>query len=82
MKLLNFLRHLMPMQPQQIYYLELLAVVLGIISVWFAKKEHILVFPTGIISTCVLCVHLLSIYTLRRCYYKYLLYINEFVWLV
>ena len=32
-------------------FLELLAVVLGIISVWFAKKEHILVFPTGIVST-------------------------------
>lgn len=32
-------------------FLELLAVVLGILSVWFAKKEHILVFPIGIIST-------------------------------
>ena len=28
--------------------LELLAVILGILSVWFAKNEHILVFPTGI----------------------------------
>lgn len=32
-------------------FLELLAVVLGILSVWCAKKEHILVFPIGIIST-------------------------------
>ena len=31
--------------------LELAAVVLGIFSVWYAKKENILVFPTGIIST-------------------------------
>jgi len=30
--------------------LEAIAVVFGILSVWFAKKENILVFPTGIIS--------------------------------
>ena len=33
--------------------LEILAVVFGIASVWFAKKEHILVYPTGIISTAI-----------------------------
>lgn len=31
--------------------LEVLAVLLGIVSVWYAKKENILVFPTGIFST-------------------------------
>jgi len=31
--------------------IEILAVVFGIASVWYAKKEHILVYPTGIIST-------------------------------
>ena len=31
--------------------LEFFAAVLGIISVWFAKKNKILVYPTGIIST-------------------------------
>ena len=31
--------------------LEMVAVVFGFLSVWFAKKENILVFPTGIIST-------------------------------
>lgn len=31
--------------------LEILAVLFGIASVWFAKKESILVYPTGIIST-------------------------------
>ncbi len=31
--------------------LEVVAVLFGIASVWFAKQEHIWVFPTGIIST-------------------------------
>ncbi len=31
--------------------LEYIAVAFGLISVWFAKKANILVFPTGIIST-------------------------------
>lgn len=31
--------------------LELIAVIFGVISVVYAKKENILVFPTGIIST-------------------------------
>lgn len=30
--------------------LEIIAVVFGLASVWFAKKENILVFPTGIVS--------------------------------
>jgi nicotinamide mononucleotide transporter len=29
---------------------EFIAVVFGLVSVWFARKENILVFPTGIIS--------------------------------
>ncbi len=31
--------------------LEILAVIFGVASVWFAKKESIWVYPTGIIST-------------------------------
>lgn len=31
--------------------LEFLAFVFGILSVWFAKKENILVYPTGLIAT-------------------------------
>src|SRR5690606_17940561 len=31
--------------------LEVCAVIFGIASVWYAKKEHILVYPTGIVST-------------------------------
>ena len=33
--------------------LEVLAVLFGIASVWFAKKESIWVYPTGIISTAI-----------------------------
>ena len=33
--------------------LEILAVIFGIASVWYAKKESIWVFPTGIISTAI-----------------------------
>jgi nicotinamide mononucleotide transporter len=38
--------------------LESMAFVTGVLSVWFAKKENILVFPTGIIST-IITVYLL-----------------------
>ena len=37
--------------PAYIVVLELIAVVFGFLSVWYAKRENILVFPTGIIST-------------------------------
>lgn len=31
--------------------LEIVAVIFGFLSVWYSKNNHILVFPTGIIST-------------------------------
>ena len=37
--------------PTLIIVLEMIAVVFGFLSVWYAKRENILVFPTGIIST-------------------------------
>ncbi|MDN3674897.1 nicotinamide riboside transporter PnuC [Flavobacterium branchiarum] len=40
--------------------LEFLVFVFGILSVWFAKKENILVYPTGLIAT-VISVYLLYI---------------------
>lgn len=43
--------------------LEITAVVLGILSVWYAKNENILVFPTGVISTA-LYVYICVQYTL------------------
>ncbi|ARS37480.1 nicotinamide riboside transporter PnuC [Pontibacter actiniarum] len=36
---------------QQTSLLEYIAVVAGIVSVWYSRKEHILVFPIGLIST-------------------------------
>ena len=32
-------------------FLEITGVIFGLMSVWYAKKDNILVFPTGIIST-------------------------------
>ena len=43
--------------------IEIIAASFGIASVWYAKKENILVYPTGIIST-VLYVYICSVYTL------------------
>ena len=43
--------------------LEFIAALFGVISVFYAKKENILVFPTGIIST-VIYVYLLSKWSL------------------
>ena len=37
--------------PGHLIVLEMIAVVFGFLSVWYAKRENILVFPTGIIST-------------------------------
>jgi nicotinamide mononucleotide transporter len=31
--------------------LEIVAVIFGLFSVWYAKKDNILVFPTGLVST-------------------------------
>lgn len=32
-------------------FLEFIAVISGIVSVWFSRKENILVYPTGLINT-------------------------------
>ena len=37
--------------PTYLIVLEMIAVVFGFLSVWYAKRENILVFPTGIITT-------------------------------
>lgn len=36
---------------QQTSLLEYIGVIAGIVSVWFSRKEHILVFPTGLVNT-------------------------------
>ena len=42
------------------FFLEFLAVIFGFLSVWFAKENNILVYPTGILSTSIF-VYLLVI---------------------
>jgi len=44
--------------------LEFTAAFLGVLSVWFSRKENILVYPSGIMSTGIY-VYLLNIYELR-----------------
>jgi nicotinamide mononucleotide transporter len=51
MDIINFF-----LEPYQTYsitqiILEAIAAILGILSVWYARKQNILVYPTGIIST-------------------------------
>ena len=43
--------------------LEIVAVVFGFLSVWYSKRENILVFPTGIISTAIF-VYILLVFGL------------------
>lgn len=43
--------------------LEGIAFVFGILSVWYAKKEHILVYPTGLVAT------IITVYLLYRAEY-------------
>src|SRR3984885_1536713 len=36
---------------QQTSWLEFIAVLAGILSVWFSRNENILVYPTGLVNT-------------------------------
>lgn len=49
--------------PTHLVTLEIIAVIFGFLSVWFSKRENILVYPTGIISTAIF-VYILWIYAL------------------
>jgi len=62
--IINFL--LEPYRTAETYMvvLEMTAALFGIMSVWFSRRENILVFPSGIISTGIY-VYLLNIYELR-----------------
>jgi len=62
--IINFL--LEPYETADFYMimLEFTAALLGILSVWFSRKENILVYPSGIVSTGIY-VYLLNIYELR-----------------
>lgn len=49
--------------PLHLVVLEIIAVIFGFLSVWYAKQDNILVYPTGIISTAIF-VYILAIYGL------------------
>jgi len=49
--------------PISIILIEVIVFIFGIASVWFAKKENILVYPTGLIAT------VLTVYLLYRAEY-------------
>ena len=64
--------------------LEVIAATLGIISVFYAKKENILVFPTGIVSTGIY-IYLLSQWNLYgdliiNIYYTIMSVFGWYVW--
>lgn len=49
--------------PIHLIVLEAIAIIFGLLSVWYSKRENILVYPTGIISTAIY-VYLLLLYEL------------------
>ena len=49
--------------PMHLVILEIIAVIFGFLSVWFSKRENILVYPTGIITTAIF-VYILLVYGL------------------
>ena len=49
--------------PVHLVVLEIIAVIFGFLSVWYSKRENILVFPTGIISTAIF-VYILLVFGL------------------
>lgn len=64
--------------------LELIAATFGVMSVWFAKREHILVYPIGIISTGIY-VYLLSQWNLFgdliiNIYYTIMTFYGWYMW--
>ena len=70
--------------PTVIVILEMIGVVFGILSVWYAKRENILVFPTGIISTGIF-VYILWVFGLLgdmliNAYYFFMSIIGWYFW--
>lgn len=49
--------------PKHIIILEIIGVALGLLSAWFSKKDNILIYPTGILSTAIF-VYILAYYGL------------------
>ncbi|NVJ88269.1 MAG: nicotinamide mononucleotide transporter [Flavobacteriaceae bacterium] len=57
-ELFNFFLSQYQNSPTSFIVLEFIAFIFGIASVWYAKKENILVYPTGLIAT-IITVYLL-----------------------
>ena len=62
--------------------LEFFAAFLGVISVWFAKKNKILVYPTGIISTLIYVWILFKNQLLGDLIINAYFFFNEYIWMV
>ncbi|MFC2148063.1 nicotinamide riboside transporter PnuC [Bacteroidota bacterium] len=70
--------------PTFLIILEMIGVVFGFLSVWYAKRENILVFPTGIINTGIF-VYILWVYGLLgdmliNAYYFSMSIIGWYIW--
>ena len=70
--------------PMFLIILEMIGVVFGFLSVWYAKRENILVFPTGIINTGIF-VYILWVYGLLgdmliNAYYFSMSIIGWYIW--
>ena len=70
--------------PSFLIILEMIGVVFGFLSVWYAKRENILVFPTGIINTGIF-VYILWVYGLLgdmliNAYYFSMSIIGWYIW--
>ncbi|WP_420320600.1 nicotinamide riboside transporter PnuC [Flagellimonas sp.] len=70
--------------PTHLVILEMVGVLFGFLSVWYSKRENILVFPTGIISTAIF-VYILLIYGLLgdmliNAYYFIMSVIGWYLW--
>ena len=70
--------------PNYLIALELIAVGFGIISVWFAKKNNILVYPTGLVSTLIFVYILLEFQLygdlIINIYYSIMSFLGWYLW--
>lgn len=70
--------------PVHIVVLESISVLFALLSVWFSKRENILVYPTGIVATAI-AVYILFIYGLLgdmliNAYYFCMSIIGWYIW--
>nr|WP_299072414.1 nicotinamide riboside transporter PnuC [uncultured Allomuricauda sp.] len=70
--------------PTHLIVLEMVGVVFGLLSVWYSKRENILVFPTGIIGTGIF-VYILLVFGLLgdmliNAYYFIMSIIGWYLW--